>query len=307
MSRQQREALDAMLRALPLDLGGELDVQRPLMEQLMSAHALPPDVRTTGAVLGDVPVTVIDVDGTDPSTVLLYLHGGAYALGSASAASGLASELSRRAGVRAMSVEYRLAPEHPFPAALQDTLAAYRALLARGVPALRVVLAGESAGAGLAVAMLLAIRDAGLPLPSAAVLLSPWGDLTLSGKSLQSKADADPVLTAAALHRRAIDYLAGADAADPWASPVLAELTGLPPLLIEVGSNEILLDDACRLASAAARADVAVTLTVTPGVGHVFAAFAAVLDEGVAALDRAGAFLRASLTPAAEHRSWPAA
>ncbi len=296
MSAQQRAELDTLLRGLPLDLGGDLAVQRPLMEQLMTSHPLREDVTTSTAAMGDVPVTVIDVAGTDPSRVLLYFHGGAYALGSAAAAAGLASELARRAAVRAVSVDYRLAPEHPFPAAVEDALAAYRALI-ETVPADRVVVAGESAGGGLVVATLLAARDAGLPLPRAAALLSPWADLTFSGASLVGNAGADPVLTSAALRRRARDYLGSTTAQHPLASPARADLTRLPPLLIEVGSHEILLDDACLLAASAARAHVPVTLTVTPHVPHVFPAFADVLAEGAEALDRAGTFLEAALEP----------
>lgn len=295
MSQEQRDTLHRMLREGPLDLGGDLSEQRPLLDQLMTAHPLPVDVATIPGELGGVAVVHIELTAGGSAGVLLYLHGGAYALGSAAAAAGLAADLARRSGTRAVSIDYRLAPEHPYPAAVHDAAAAYHALLDSGVPASHIAVAGESAGAGLAVATLLAARAAELPQPAAAVLLSPWIDLTLSGASITGKAAADPALTADGLRRRAADYVAGASPTDPLISPLFADLTGLPPLLIQVGSSEILLDDATALAARAAAADVAVTLQVTPGVPHVFQGFAAILDEGEAALSRAGSFLRSHL------------
>ncbi|MEU1569179.1 alpha/beta hydrolase fold domain-containing protein [Streptomyces mirabilis] len=192
-----------------------------------------------------------------------------------------------------MSVDYRLAPEHPFPAAVDDAVAAYRALLADGTPSSEVAFVGESAGGGLVVATLVALKEAGLPQPSSAVVFSPWADLTLSGDSLTGKADVDPALTAKGLQIRARDYLGETDPATPLASPVFADLTGLAPLLIQVGSHEILLDDAVRLAGRAAEHDVAVELQVWPQVPHVFQGFAALLDDADAALTSAAAFTRA--------------
>ncbi len=169
---------------------------------------------------------------------------------------------------------------------------AYRALLDDGADPARIVVAGESAGAGLAMATLLSARRAGLPQPAAGLLLSPWVDLAQSGRSLETKAEADPSMTATALHVRAADYLGGADPRGELVSPVFAELRGLAPLLIQAGSHEVLLDDAVRLAARAAECDVDVTLDIVAGAPHVFQAFAAVLDEAGAALDRAAAFLR---------------
>jgi len=298
MTQQQRDDLDRMTRDAPLDLGGDVAQQRQIFAEMMLASPIPGDVTTTPGTLGGVPVTYIDVDGASGSSILFYLHGGAYAIGSAELSVGLASDIARRAGMRAVSVDYRLAPENPYPAALDDAVAAYAALLADR-PAGQIALAGESAGAGLAAATLLALKDAGLALPAAAFLMSPWADLTLSGDSIVGKAPVDPALTADGLGRRAADYTApDTDATDGLVSPVFGDLHGLPPLLIQAGSHEILLDDAIRLAARAAAADVPVTLEITPGVPHVFQGFAPLLDEGDAALTAAAEFLRLHLTEA---------
>jgi monoterpene epsilon-lactone hydrolase len=299
MGRAEQEAVDELLRNSPLDLGGEVRQQRQVFEEMVGARPLAADVTATAGSLGGVPVITIDVAGTSAQEVILYFHGGAYAVGSAASSVGLASGLGRHAGARVISVDYRLAPEDPFPAALEDAMAAYRALAADGLPPARLAVAGESAGAGLAAAALVALKAEGIAQPAAAVLMSPWADLTLSGDSIAGKATADPALTAAGLARRARDYADGRDLADGRISPLFADLAGLPPLLIQAGSREILLDDAVRLAGRAAAADVPVTLEVTAGVPHVFQGFAAVLPEGEAALARAGAFIRGQLRAAA--------
>ena len=227
--------------------------------------------------------------------MILYFHGGVYVIGSAATSLPLVAELARRTRGRVITLDYRLAPEHPFPAAVDDAQAAYKGLLDLGVDPGQIALAGESAGGGLAVATLLALRDAGIPLPSCAFLMSPYADLTLSGASITTRAPRDRTLTPGGLRLRVPDYVAGAAASDPLISPVFADLTGLPPLLIQVGSNEILLSDALRLAERAAMADVTVILDVTDGAPHVFQAFAAMLDEANTALDRASAFVGANL------------
>lgn len=295
MTKQQRDTIDQMLRHGPLDLGGEVEEQRRLFADMLSATPLPEDVHTEHAALGDVPVVTITVDGAAPTGTILYFHGGAYALGSAALSAGLASELARRSGARAVSVDFALAPEHPYPAAVHDAVAAYQALLDDGIPADDIILAGESSGGGLALAAILAIISTGLPRPAAVYVASPWADLTTTGASMTTKAAVDPSVTPDGLRRRARDYATSHDLADGRLSPMFADLTGFPPLLIQVGGNEVLLDDATRLAARAAADGVPVTLEVTPDVPHVFVGFAGMLDEADEALTKAGQFIRANL------------
>ncbi|SEL31373.1 alpha/beta hydrolase [Streptacidiphilus jiangxiensis] len=303
MSKEQRDALDTLFRTGPLDIGGDHLTQREVFTRMLTSRPLPDDVVVEPRTLGGIPALEIGIDGVTPDGTLLWFHGGFYVLGSARTSAALAANVARRTGTRVVSVDYRLAPEHPYPAALDDALAAYRALLdaagggfsrSAGRWATGAVV-GESAGAGLAAAMLVAARDQGLPMPAAGVLFSPYADLSLSGASMTAKAAVDPSFTAAAIAVRAKDYLGPADASDPLVSPVFADLRGLPPLLVQAGSHEVLLDDAVRLASRAAADDVPVTLDVTPGVPHLFQAFAAMLDEGDAALRRVTDFLARTL------------
>jgi acetyl esterase/lipase len=299
MTRSQLDAVCDLLLNSPLDLGGDVATMRRVFEEVLGAAPLPGDVRTRSTDLGGVPAVEVRAGGTAPAAgTLLYFHGGGYAIGSAAAGVGLAAEIARRTAATALSVDYRLAPEHPFPAAVDDALAAYRTLLDQGTPADSIAVAGESAGGGLALALLLAVRDAGLPQPSSAILLSPWADLTQSGGTMTTRADADPALTRRALETRAADYLAGADPRTPLASPLHADLRGLPPLLIQAGGREILLDDALRLAARAAHADVPVTLRIFPGAPHVFQGFAPLVDEAAEALDQVAAFVTGHLPPA---------
>ncbi len=237
--------------------------QRELFRNMVAANPVPDGVRIEPLSLGGIPALNIEPYGTAPDSTVLYFHGGCFVVGSAQASAGLAANLARKAGARVISVDYRLAPEHPYPAALEDALDAYRALLGGEHGTRPVAVAGESAGANLAVALMLAARGpADLPQPVCAVLFSPWADLTVP--DLLQDAGLDPVLNAGALRARAADYLAGADPRDGLLSPVHADLAGLSPMLIQAGSHEYLLDDAIRLAARAAADHVPVTLDVTP-------------------------------------------
>jgi acetyl esterase/lipase len=298
VSTEQKETVDAILRQarLPADVG--VDEQRRLLRELTPERPLPPGVSVTAAALGAVPTAEITVDGSEPRRAVLYFHGGVYVLGDALAAADLAWQVGRRTDAKVISVDYRLAPEHPYPAAVDDALAAYEALLQDGFAPSDIIFAGESAGGALAVATLVNARDHGLPLPAAVFAMSPYADLTLAGATMETKREVDPLMSRELIEPRVTDYTAGQDAALGLISPIFADLSGLPPLIIQAGSHEVLLDDAVRLARQAATADVEVTLDITPGVPHVFQNFYPMLDEGAAALDRAGQLLSAHLAGA---------
>jgi epsilon-lactone hydrolase len=298
VSKEQRENVDAILRQNAFPFDSDVSELRRRLRELAATQPLPADVTVTAAALGGVPTAEITIGGIEPRHVVLYFHGGVYVIGDAFQAAGLASEVGRRTGAKVISVDYRLAPEHPYPAAVNDALAAYEGLLRGGTAPSDIAFAGESAGGGLAVATLVNARDHGLPLPAAALVMSPYADLTLSGATMETKREADPLFTREAFRARVTDYTSGQDAALGLISPIFADLSGLPPLIIQAGTHEVLLDDALRLADVAANADVEVTLDITPGVPHVFQAYYPFLDEAAAALDRAGQFLSAHLASA---------
>jgi epsilon-lactone hydrolase len=295
MSAGQRERIDARLRAAGAGGGPERSVaeMRADFARLMSTLPVPDGVDVRDTSLGGRPALgVVPRAGAGEGT-LLYLHGGSHVVGSPRTALGLTAGLVLRTGIPGISLDYRLAPEHPFPADVEDVVAAYRELLEQGHAPASVAFAGDSAGGGLAIAGALAARDAGLPAPAAIVAFSPGVDATRTGESMVTKAEADPLLDRASLDRLSDLYVAGRDRRDPLLSPaVTADLTGLPPLLVQVGTNELLLDDARRLALRASDAEVDVVLDVTAKVPHVFQSFAGVLDEAGEALDRAALFLR---------------
>ena len=244
MSRQQQLQLDAILRQGQLDFAADVPTLRARFNEVMAQVPVAGDVHQKPTTIGGVDAVEVTIQGTDAANVILYFHGGVYVIGSAATSVPLVSDLARRTGAKAVTVDYRLAPEHPYPAAVEDAQAAYEGLLGQGVDPGRIALAGESAGGGLAVATLFALRDAGTPLPCCAFLMSPYADLTLSGETILEKQAVDPILTPDGLRLRVRDYVAGADASDPQISPVFGDLRGLPPLLIQVGSHEILLSDA---------------------------------------------------------------
>ena len=272
----------------------------PTLEQRRAAftpgdrlHPVPDDVQVTDVTAGGVPAHWLTAPGADAGRVLLFLHGGGYELGSVRSDGELAARLGRASGMRVLFPEYRLAPEHPFPAAIDDVLTAWHWLrTGQDLSAGSLAVAGDSAGGGLAVALLVATRDAGQAMPAAAVLMSPTVDLTSSGASMTERAEQDPISTPAMLRQFAAGYLAGADPKTPLASPLFASLAGLPPLLIQVGTADLLLSDSERLATAAAHAGVDVTLQIGEGLPHVYQLLLGT-PEAAQATGQIGKFLRA--------------
>ncbi len=293
MSQEEMNALRAIWLARRDQPAPTTAEARRNFEIFMAAMPAAADIAFEEIRIAERPAAWLTPPDAPASRVLLFLHGGGFVIGSHRTHRGLAGELARAVGARALSVDYRLAPEHPFPAGLDDCLAAYRWLLEQGVAADSIVLAGDSAGANLALACLQALRDSGVCLPRGACLLSPWIDLALAGDSFESKAASDPRMTQQTLRNYATAYLAGQDPRTPLASPLYARLSGLPPLLIQVGSDELLLDDAIRLSARAAHAEVKVRLDVWPAMVHVWQAYAPMLSEGRQAIAEAGRFLAA--------------
>jgi len=291
MSKLQLEQLRPLMDASREKLAGDLDQFRRGYEEMLTQFGPAPGVTFTAAQIGTIPGTWATPSSVVDGRALLYLHGGGFALGSSKAYSPLASELATRLKGRVLVPDYRLAPENPYPAALEDAVSAYRWLLAQGTPAASIALAGDSCGGGLAVAALVAIRDAGLPLPAGAALISAWADLSITSDSITSKAGEDYVLNGDMLRGMAAGYLGATPARTPGASPVYANLKGLPPLLIQVGATEVLLDDSTRLACSAGAAGVKVRLDIWPGMFHVWHAWSPRLDEAKEALDDAAEFL----------------
>jgi acetyl esterase/lipase len=293
MSIIQRERLDAQLRGAGVGSEQSVAETRENFAKLMAAMPVPDGIRTEETMLGGRPALRVTPDTAGRPGTLLYLHGGSHVVGSPRTALGLTAGLVVRTGIGCVSLDYRLAPEHPFPADVKDVVAAYAELLEQGHAPESVAFAGDSAGGGLTIAGALAARDAGLPRPAAIVAFSPGVDATRTGESIVTKAEADPLLDRASLDRLSGFYVAGQDRLNPLLSPaVTADLTGLPPLLVQVGTNEMLLDDARRLALRASDAEVDVILDITAKVPHVFQSFTGVLDEAGEALDRAALFLR---------------
>ncbi|GAA2834402.1 alpha/beta hydrolase [Kribbella solani] len=271
------------------EAGLPAEAQRAGFDAVFAERPLGADVTLAERTLGGVRALDVRVEGANRAGVILYLHGGGYVVGSARTGANLAAPLSRLSGVPAVSLEYRLAPEHPFPAAIHDALAAYRELVESGQT---VLIAADSAGGGLALATLLSARAEGLAMPAGVVLFSPWTDVTLTGPSIDTRGEYDPLFNRPIMEDYAAMYLGGADAADELASPLRADLSGLPPLLVQVGSAEVLLDDALRLVARAAEQEVDVSLDVVAGAPHVFQYFAGFLPEADEALDRAATFIR---------------
>jgi acetyl esterase/lipase len=293
VSKAQREAVSAALRSRDFRVGTVAE-----RRALFAGRVQPEDaagLAEAETTLGARPAIELSPAGPEAGT-LLYLHGGGFVVGSHRNGVKLAAAIAGRTGLRTYSLDYRLAPEHPFPAAQLDGLAAYRDLLGRGTDPSGLVVAGDSAGGTLAVQTLIAARNAGLPMPAALALFSPWVDPTLSGRSMTTKHGIDPLFTRGDLEWYRDQFLGDGARLAPLANPALAgELRGLPPTLIQVGSHEVLLDDAVLLAGRFGDADTDVTLEIVAEVPHVFQNFTGQLDEADAALDRAAAFLTARI------------
>jgi len=294
MASEQLTTIIDMLRANPLQ--GDLAQMRENMERGSLATPVPSDVKFEAVSAGGVPAEWAIAPGARDDRVLVYVHGGGYTMGSLATHRALCARLSRLGRMRVLNVAYRLAPEHPHPAAVEDAVAAVRWIYRQGFAPSRVAIGGDSAGGGLTLATLLSLRDAGAPLPAAGVCISPWTDLSASGESIRTKASVDPMVTEGPLRAMAAAYLGGKDARTPLASPLFADLRGLPPLLVQVGDAELLLDDATRLASRARDAGVDVTLEVWEEMFHVWHAFAEMLPEAARACERIAAWLEPRLS-----------
>jgi monoterpene epsilon-lactone hydrolase len=292
MASQELATIISMLRARTPAIEPSIPELRAGFEQMASLMPATPDIQRESVSAGQVAAEWLAAPKTDASRVVLYLHGGGYVLGSLNTHRDLASRISRAAQARVLLIDYRLAPEHPHPAAVEDATACYRWLLSQNVKPARITIAGDSAGGGLTVATLVALRDAGTELPAAAVCLSPWVDLEGIGESMTTKVAEDPMVQRDGLQKMAAAYLAGQSPRTPLAAPLYADLSGLPPLLIQVGTAETLLDDSTRLAERARKAGVRVTLDSWQDMIHVWQAFAPILPEGQQAIEGIGKFVR---------------
>jgi phosphinothricin tripeptide acetyl hydrolase len=290
------DVVRAHLAKLPPSDSLTVAERRAQYERAEKAFPTPPEVKVERVGAPVAPAEWLRPPGAAPGRVVLYLHGGGYVIGSPRSHRHLAAAIATAGQASALLLDYRLAPEHPYPAAVDDATAAYRWLLDQGIAPGRVVIAGDSAGGGLTVAALLALRDAGLALPAGGACISPWVDLTFSGASYRTRAAADPIVTRPGIDEMARAYLGATPARTPLASPLFADLRGLPPLLIHVGSDEVLLDDAVQLADRAKAAGLDATLEVWDRMIHVWHWFLPMLDEAQSAVDGIGRFIRARAT-----------
>lgn len=294
MSAQQLEAVIADIQQCFGAWGPDtpMDQMRRDWDDLFARTPAQIGARRESIEAGGVPAERISAPNAAADRAVLYLHGGGYVFGSPRSHRDLAEYLSRAAQAQVFVLDYRLAPEHPFPAAVEDATAAYRWLLSQGFKPERIAISGDSAGGGLTFATLLSIKSADLPMPACATPLSPWVDLECSGETMISKDAEDPIVHKPLTAQLATLYVTDGNLRQPLASPLYGDLSGLPPLLIQVGSRETLLDDAVRITARAKAQGVDVELEVAEGQIHVWQIFASRLDEGVEAIDRLGAFIR---------------
>jgi acetyl esterase/lipase len=288
-SEQLNKVLEIIRSVPPAKPDTTVGQMRAAMEKV--AERVAKDVTCEALTAGGVPAEWVVAPGATRDRVILYLHGGGYVMGSINTHRAMIARISRAARAKALALEYRLAPEHPFPAAVEDATAAYRWLLAQGYPAGKIVIAGDSAGGGLTLATLFALRDAETPLPAAAVPISAWSDMEGTGASIKTRASRDPMVAAGMLFNLAKAYVGDADPRTPLASPLHGDYHGLPPMLMHVGDAEILLDDTTRVAEKAKAAGVKVDLEVWDDMVHVWHVFAKILPEAQQAIDRIGRYV----------------
>jgi monoterpene epsilon-lactone hydrolase len=289
MASEQLRNVIERIKSAPQNPSAPIAARRAGMERI-SEHVAR-DVTCEAVDAGGVPAEWIAAPGAIADRVIFYLHGGGYVLGSINTHRAMIARIARVSNARALAIDYRLAPEHPFPAAVEDATGAYKWLLAQGIKPAKIVIAGDSAGGGLALATLIALRDAKQPLPAGCVPISPWTDLEGTGESIRSKAAKDPMVQQDNLAGSAKQYIGNADPKNPLVSPLHADYRGMPPMLIHVGEAEILLDDATRVAERAKQAGVEVQLEVWDDMIHVWHVFAKILPEGQQAIDKIGKFV----------------
>ena len=294
-SSPQLDRVIGIMKDIRSNPPADIHEARAVLDQAFAVYPPASDVTIFEIDAGGVPCQWITASGVPQDRLIIYLHGGAYATCSPTTHKDLISRLSLASGTAALGVDYRLAPEYLFPAAVEDCLAAYNWALSHGFEPGNIVLAGDSAGGGLVVSVLLAARDSALPLPAAGVCFSPWVDLECTGESMSVNDHLDAFIKYEGLFARAQSYLGEADPKHPWASALYADLHGLPPLLIHVGSAETLLDDSTRLAILAKDSGVDVSFKIWDDMVHVWQLFASVLPEGQQSIDESGKFIRSKL------------
>jgi len=291
MPSQEFEQIVELLKSFPDTSGLPFEEKRKSMENETSVLPVAEGSICEPITIGELPAEwIVPPEAND--AVILYLHGGGYCIGSINTHRSLVSFLAKATKAKALLIDYRLAPEHPFPAAVEDATAAYRWLITEGHSPKRMIIAGDSAGGGLAVSTMVSLKENGSPLPAAGVCLSPWVDMEAIGESAKTKADIDPLVQIEPLLEMAKAYLGDADPKTPLAAPIYADLEGLPPLLIQVGTVEILLDDSTRLAEHAKAANVEVTLETWEDMVHVWQFFAAMVPEAQKAVERIAEFIQ---------------
>jgi epsilon-lactone hydrolase len=293
MASPQLDAIIQMIRSRPREERLDIPTARAGFEMLAQMFPVAADIKREPASANGVPGEWITAPNSTDATTILYLHGGGYTIGSINTHADMVSRICRASGARAFSLNYRLAPENPYPAAVEDATKTYRWLLGQGIRPESIVISGDSAGGGLALTTLLALKAAGDPLPGGAVLLSPWTDLDASGESMKTRAEADPMIVADPLKTMAKIYAGDASLTHPLVSPLYGDFHGLPPMLIQVGDAEVLLDDSTRVAEKAKAAGVDVTIEVFDEMIHVFQVFAPMLPEGQQAIDKIGEWVKA--------------